>query len=728
MKRFLFGLWIFLAMFLLSACRIDLGEEEARVEAVSVLEGSLKDVYTVEDFDPESLRIEVLYSDDERKVRPFSEEMLSASSLALLQEAGAHTLSAVFEGQDFDFDVRLVEEAREVFLYRLYMIGVVDNALDEDYESWKESLRGEPGIGVSEASVEEGMLTLTLSDGSVLEAGMVEGEDGREVELRTHEGFIEWRYENEDNWETLLEKDALRGEDGREIELRSDDKTLEWRYASEDWQLLMDMEELPIFSQPLVEDVFVNEEGALEILFTDGSSEAFPMSAPTHTVVFLDHEGRLIALENVEEGEKVAKPSPPDIEGYAFEAWSTSTESVYEDMVVTAQYSPKSYTVSYQTNISANLSDETYLYGETIEYPVLEKEGLLFAGWYVDTEYSRLFNHETMPARDLTLYARWYEIDGDAVEKPASIEDILDVYRKSVIGIEVTRENNGGRGSGVVYKYEDGRYYAFTNYHVVKDSKTISIVYEHYGNAFSVEEENLELLGTDARNDIALLRFESAHDFEPFSFSDSYEARIGEDVYAIGSPLGFDYYGSVTQGIVSNLTRFMTLDETNAPFIQHDAAINPGNSGGALINASGEILGMNTLKMVGEDVEGMGYALPSNTIVRLLEDIEESGHVTRGALGVTMQHIGHCDYDYGVCVEAVEEGLTADILGIEPGDVIVGFKTDAMTEYLNVYSQKNLREFILNTRALENVSIQYVREGDLYESAYEPLQIHPDDE
>jgi serine protease Do len=164
--------------------------------------------------------------------------------------------------------------------------------------------------------------------------------------------------------------------------------------------------------------------------------------------------------------------------------------------------------------------------------------------------------------------------------------------------------------------------------------------------------------------------------------------------------------------------------------IQHDAAISPGNSGGALIDLNGRLVGINNLKIVEQDVSGIGFAIPSNTVQRIIEDLEEDGVVTRPYLGITtFAQVNDCGLDYGVCV-TVQNGGAADNAGLEDGDVIIGWKniTTGMEDFLAVNNFNDLREAILNSSVGDTVVVLYVRNGIEYESAETVLDVHPDDQ
>jgi len=321
----------------------------------------------------------------------------------------------------------------------------------------------------------------------------------------------------------------------------------------------------------------------------------------------------------------------------------------------------------------------------------------------------------------------------------SAIVDMLDNAKTGVLGVATISSISSGSGSGVVYK-KDGAtdYYLVTNEHVVvhEDDQSgikytatsIDIVFEKNGLLFTVGEENTELLGFDATTDLAVIRFSSTEDFEVIEFADSYDIEIGQFVYAIGNPLGFSYYGTVTSGIVSGLARYQQFDDFNATLLQHDAAISPGNSGGALLNSNGELIGINNMKLVEDSVSNIGFAIPSNTVKRIVMDLEDDGIVTRPFLGISSNPSQNlCGLDSGVCVN-ISAGGAADAAGLEDNDVIIGYKNSQSEDFIEILNFNDLKEAILNSSVGETVIIKYIRDGVIHESDPTMLGVHPDDE
>lgn len=227
-------------------------------------------------------------------------------------------------------------------------------------------------------------------------------------------------------------------------------------------------------------------------------------------------------------------------------------------------------------------------------------------------------------------------IDVTADDVIDMILNIENTSANSVVGITNFNENGIAQsiGSGIIYKHVDNKYYVVTNQHVVED-----------GTAFEVEFEDgssltATLRGVDELVDLAVLYFYSNDDYEVAGFADSDKVSKGDFIVAVGNPIGYDYYGSITMGIVSGLDRYFDVDgdginDMFVPYIQHDAAINSGNSGGALFNIDGEVIGINVIKLSSTEIEGMGFAIPSNLALAVCEDIEEFGYsLQKPVLGI----------------------------------------------------------------------------------------------
>ena len=262
-----------------------------------------------------------------------------------------------------------------------------------------------------------------------------------------------------------------------------------------------------------------------------------------------------------------------------------------------------------------------------------------------------------------------------------------------------------GTGSGVIVS-PDG--YIITNHHVIENSSEVIVTTNDN------KEYEAEIIGFDEVTDIAVLKIKSDINLDYIFFGDSDSTLIGEWVLAVGNP--YNLNSTVTAGIVSSKSRDLNeYDQKNQSFIQTDAAVNFGNSGGALVNIRGELIGINTLiqSMTGGYV-GYSFAVPSNTVRKIFEDIIEYGDVQKGLLGVrgvalksSYSRQLNIDETEGFYIDEIEEGFGADTAGLTRGDIIKsidGFKINRFSDLSGYLSSK---------RPGDKVEVDFVREGRL---------------
>ena len=213
-----------------------------------------------------------------------------------------------------------------------------------------------------------------------------------------------------------------------------------------------------------------------------------------------------------------------------------------------------------------------------------------------------------------------------------TIKSAIDKIYDSVVVVEVSSRTSSGTGSGFVYKKENGKGYIITNHHVIEGADTIYVT-----NSEGVKEE-ATLLGSDEYSDIAVLSVNDDFVIGVATIGDSTKSELGDTVFTVGSPLGSKYQGTVTKGIISGKDRQVTVSLTNGSFImevlQIDAAINPGNSGGPLVNINGEVIGVNSLKLVEDEIEGMGFAIPIELAMSTVDSLEKGEKIVRPQIGV----------------------------------------------------------------------------------------------
>lgn len=288
----------------------------------------------------------------------------------------------------------------------------------------------------------------------------------------------------------------------------------------------------------------------------------------------------------------------------------------------------------------------------------------------------------------------------------SSTTDVIEKVNSSVVGVLVYANGTAsGSGSGVVYRVDGKTAYIITNAHVVSGATDVQVVFSNK------ESVNATIVGSDTYSDIAVLKLTADFDMTAIKCGDSSLLDQGETVLAIGSPLGIEYAGTVTQGIVSGIDRTVSVDlnddgqeDWDMNVIQTDAAINPGNSGGALVNMAGELVGITSMKLSNTSVEGMGFALPINDVITSVEQIIENGKVTRPQIGISGVSLsGYSSYQLryyrinadltdGIYVSRVTSGGAASKAGIQEGDIIVKFDGKEVTTYKSFLTELYSKE------------------------------------
>ncbi|MCW6660317.1 trypsin-like peptidase domain-containing protein [Aerococcaceae bacterium NML191292] len=275
-----------------------------------------------------------------------------------------------------------------------------------------------------------------------------------------------------------------------------------------------------------------------------------------------------------------------------------------------------------------------------------------------------------------------------------------------------------GEGSGVVYKTEGDKAYIVTNQHVVNGAQAVDVI---MSDGTTVEAE---VVGEDIVTDLAVLKIDAKYAKTTIQFADSGAVQVGSLAIAIGSPLGSVFSNSVTQGIVSGLDRPHEIDisgdgigDWTAHLLQTDAAINPGNSGGALVNKNGQLIGINSSKF--RDVEGMGFAIPSNEVQSVIAELEAHGRVIRPVLGIVpvdvqglswrsrVKVLGLPEDMYtGVAIKEVTPGSTADKFELQPYDVITGIDDQ------KIETTSDLYRVLYTHKVGDEVNVTVLRQGE----------------
>lgn len=242
-----------------------------------------------------------------------------------------------------------------------------------------------------------------------------------------------------------------------------------------------------------------------------------------------------------------------------------------------------------------------------------------------------------------------------------------------------------GSGSGIIFQ-DNG--YIVTNQHVIDGASEISVILN------TGEEFAAELIGQDTKTDLAVLKIDPKNTkLTAATLGDSTTVQVGETAVAIGNPMGQEFSGSVTAGIISAVNRTMTIENRTYNLLQTDAAINSGNSGGALINQYGEVIGINSVKLSTTGVEGMGFAIAISEAKPIIDDLMASGYVTgRPLVGISIKDTG-----YGLFIASVSEGSGAEEAGLKPYDMILeadGQKVSSTEEINKIRDTKKAGDYM----------------------------------
>ena len=310
------------------------------------------------------------------------------------------------------------------------------------------------------------------------------------------------------------------------------------------------------------------------------------------------------------------------------------------------------------------------------------------------------------------IYQDTSKIVSTGSQDSSTIKSVVDQCANSVVEIQTESVTNGsnpfqqyvssGAGSGVILT-QDG--YIVTNHHVIEDANSITV------RTRSGDEYNASLVGSDEQSDLAVLKID-ATGLTPAVLGDSTTLEVGDLAIAIGNPLG-ELGGSVTSGIISALDREMTIDGQTMTLLQTDAAVNPGNSGGGLFNANGDLIGIVNAKSSGENVEGIGFAIPISTATDIIDELIANGEVTsRPTLGVSLYNVedemtaSQLGVDStGVYIVQIVDGGAADNAGLRSGDRIVS------VDGSEVSSASDVRAALNKHKIGESISITVERNG-----------------
>ena len=326
------------------------------------------------------------------------------------------------------------------------------------------------------------------------------------------------------------------------------------------------------------------------------------------------------------------------------------------------------------------------------------------------------------------LYKEYIGDNNTIIEKTVSEVNITEsntistAIEKIYDAVYVVETYKNGRssssGTGFAYKKDETKGYIITNYHVIEGGSSYK-VYNSDG-----EQIDASLLGGDEYADIAILAIDASKITQIAEIGDSSEAKLGDTVFTVGTPIGKNYIGTVTKGILSGKDRTVSVKLSSTSFmmevLQTDAAINPGNSGGPLVNINGEVIGINSMKLVEDEIEGMGFSIPVEYAMAIVDILEKGEQIQRPIIGVELSDISYAyqlymrenikideNLDYGAVVVNVLEGLPAEEAGLKKGDVIL------TVDGAKIVNTGHFRFILFKYKAGDTVQITYSRNGEV---------------
>ncbi len=311
------------------------------------------------------------------------------------------------------------------------------------------------------------------------------------------------------------------------------------------------------------------------------------------------------------------------------------------------------------------------------------------------------------------------------------VTQAINETSEAVVGISnsqngIQGSQEAGTGSGVIYKKDGDQAFVATNHHVIENASSLEVIL-HDGT-----KVDAELKGSDPLSDLAVLQIDGEHVDKVAKLGSAQDIEVGQTAIAIGNPLGMEFAGSATQGIISGLNRNIPVDingdqqpDWETEVIQTDAAINPGNSGGALVNLQGEVIGINSMKIAQAEVEGIGFSIPMDIAKPIIDDLETSGEVQRPYMGIQLQDVSQIprsvlegelnlpsDATKGVLVGSVEDASPAADAGLQKYDVITKIDDE------DVDSLMSLRQYLYSdVEAGDDINVTGYRDGEPMEAS-----------
>lgn len=316
------------------------------------------------------------------------------------------------------------------------------------------------------------------------------------------------------------------------------------------------------------------------------------------------------------------------------------------------------------------------------------------------------------------------DVKTTTLEETSDLKNGINNVYESTVYIQVSADRGlASSGSGFVYKSDEKNGYILTNYHVIENGKKYIITFT------DGSETEAELVNGDEYYDIAILKVDVSKIKKVANLGNSSSVELGDSVFTVGAPLGKEYMGTITKGIISGVNRMVSVKLKSGSYlmevIQTDASINSGNSGGPICNIRGEVIGITSSKFMGTGVEGMGFAIPINSVLSVIENIEAGNKVVRPYLGVQLVDISNTfalqyyyginigDVEFGAVLSYVEDGKPAQKAGLQVGDVIVevnGKKVEDTSHF-----KYELYKYSVG----DKISVKYYRNNKLNETTIE---------
>ena len=297
-----------------------------------------------------------------------------------------------------------------------------------------------------------------------------------------------------------------------------------------------------------------------------------------------------------------------------------------------------------------------------------------------------------------------------------SLKSSIDKIYDAVFLIEATTRTSKSTGSGFAYKIDDKNGYIITNAHVVANATEVKVTNS------KGETYDAKILGSDEYADIAVLSTNASNISKVAEIGDSSKIELGDTIFTVGSPLGSEYFGTVTKGIIAGKNRLVGSTSIMLEAIQIDAPINEGNSGGPLLNINGEVIGVNSMKIASAKIEGMGFAIPINTVMSYVDRLEKGEKIDRPVFGVTLSNIENTwqlyrygiiinqSVEYGAVLVSVEKDYPADVAGLQRGDVIIEI------DGTKIEDSSYFRYVLFKYKIGDTVTVKYYRDNRIYET------------